>query len=183
MVGEAINRCPPGGARVIRSLAALTRREPLPLDVSRGLHKPPQVAFVDEAHCIGCTLCIQACPVDAILGAPKLMHTVLARHCTGCELCLPVCPVDCILLEPRPSRATDLVPGARRAQADDARRRFERRKLRLERERREHAQRMAARAEPKADSPAPGGDDAQARKRAIVAAALERARTRLATLR
>ncbi len=183
VAGEAINRCPPGGERVIRRLAALTGREPMPLDGSRGAHKPPQIAYVDEARCIGCTLCIQACPVDAIVGAPKLMHTVIARSCTGCELCLPACPVDCIVLEPRPWQVSALVPGARQAQANDARRRFERRNARLERERREHAERMAARAGRRAAAAAAGGDDAQARKRAIVEAALQRARTRVASLR
>jgi electron transport complex protein RnfB len=181
--GEAINRCPPGGAAVIRKLAALTGRPVVPLDVSRGVEKPRQLAFVDEARCIGCTLCIQACPVDAIVGAPKLMHTVIAADCTGCELCLPPCPVDCIVLEPRPWRPADLVPGHARLEADRARARFERRAARLERERRSHAERMAARAARRPDTGQAGAQEPQARKRAIVAAAIERARTRLADLR
>jgi electron transport complex protein RnfB len=95
--GEApINQCPPGGEAGIRALADLLGVEPLPLNPANGEEKPPRVAVIDEAACIGCTLCIQACPVDAIIGAPKLMHTVIADACTGCDLCLPPCPVDCI---------------------------------------------------------------------------------------
>ncbi|MCB1865245.1 MAG: electron transport complex subunit RsxB [Chromatiales bacterium] len=100
--GEAeINQCPPGGEATIGALAELLGREALPLNDENGEHKPPQIAVIDEETCIGCTLCIQACPVDAIVGAAKLMHTVITDECTGCELCLPPCPVDCILLLPR----------------------------------------------------------------------------------
>lgn len=91
-----LNRCPPGGQRGIHALAALLQRPPLPLDPDCGEERPLQLARIREAECIGCTKCIQACPVDAIIGAPKLMHTVIAAHCTGCELCIPPCPVDCI---------------------------------------------------------------------------------------
>jgi electron transport complex protein RnfB len=91
-----INQCPPGGEAGIRALADLLGVEPLPLNPENGVEQPPTVAVIDEAACIGCTLCIQACPVDAIVGAPKLMHTVIADVCTGCDLCLPPCPVDCI---------------------------------------------------------------------------------------
>ena len=99
--GEAdINRCPPGGDAGIRDLARLLGREPLPLNPDCGVESPLRVAVIREAECIGCTKCIQACPVDAIIGASKLMHTVLADICTGCELCLPPCPVDCIDLVP-----------------------------------------------------------------------------------
>jgi Na+-translocating ferredoxin:NAD+ oxidoreductase subunit B len=95
--GEAnINQCPPGGDAGIAKLAQLLQLPIIALDTSHGIHKPPQVAWIRESECIGCTKCIQACPVDAIIGAPKLMHTVLADLCTGCELCIPPCPVDCI---------------------------------------------------------------------------------------
>ncbi len=93
---EPINRCPPGGDRTIADLAELLGTTALPLDSSCGEQKPIQVAIIDESVCIGCTLCIHACPVDAIVGAGKLMHTVISDQCTGCELCLPPCPVDCI---------------------------------------------------------------------------------------
>ena len=96
--GEAdINLCPPGGAEGVGKLADLLGREAKPLD---GVEKPPQVALIDENTCIGCTLCIQACPVDAIVGAAKQMHTIVEPLCTGCELCLPPCPVECITMEP-----------------------------------------------------------------------------------
>jgi Na+-translocating ferredoxin:NAD+ oxidoreductase subunit B len=91
-----INRCPPGGTAVIDDLARLLARAPVPLDPSCGVTQPPAVALIDETWCIGCTLCIQACPVDAIVGAAKVMHTVIIDACTGCELCIPPCPVDCI---------------------------------------------------------------------------------------
>lgn len=96
--GEAdINLCPPGGETTIIALADLLGREPTPLE---GEEKPKLLAVIDEQICIGCTLCIQACPVDAILGAAKQMHTVIADECTGCELCVEPCPVDCISMEP-----------------------------------------------------------------------------------
>ena len=98
-LGEAINKCPPGGQETIAGLAQLLRLPVLDLDTSRG-DAPAQVAYIREAECIGCTKCIQACPVDAILGAAKHMHTVIARECTGCELCVAPCPVDCIHMVP-----------------------------------------------------------------------------------
>ncbi len=102
--GEAgINHCPPGGDEGVRRIAALLGRVPLALDPANGAHRPPQVAVIDELECIGCTKCIQACPVDAIVGASKLMHTVIASWCTGCELCLAPCPVDCIVLDDAPA--------------------------------------------------------------------------------
>jgi len=98
--GAAINRCPPGGAATLASLAALTGRPVVPLDQSLGVAGPLTVARIDEAWCIGCTLCIDACPVDAICGAPKRLHAVVAALCTGCELCIPPCPVACIQMQP-----------------------------------------------------------------------------------
>ncbi len=93
-----INRCPPGGAEGVARLAQLVGRLPLPLDPSCGAEAPRQLARIDESRCIGCALCLKACPVDAIVGAAKHMHTVIGACCTGCELCLPACPVDCIAL-------------------------------------------------------------------------------------
>lgn len=102
-----INRCPPGGEATIQALADLLDVAPKPLDEECGVEKPKTLAVIDEARCIGCTLCIQACPVDAILGAAKHMHTVIANECTGCELCVEPCPVDCIdMVETQPNPHT-----------------------------------------------------------------------------
>lgn len=99
--GEAdINQCPPGGQAVINELSDLLGVDPKPLNEEHGEHKDKTVVYIDEEICIGCTLCIQACPVDAIVGAAKLMHTVIEKECTGCDLCIPVCPVDCIYIKP-----------------------------------------------------------------------------------
>lgn len=100
--GEAeINQCPPGGQQTILELADLLGRDPLPLNPEHGEVKPEKtVVIIDEQWCIGCTLCIQACPVDAILGASKQMHTVITEECTGCDLCIPPCPTDCIYIVP-----------------------------------------------------------------------------------
>jgi Na+-translocating ferredoxin:NAD+ oxidoreductase subunit B len=97
--GAPINQCPPGGVKGVERLAAITGRQALPLNSDNGVEAPRALAVIDEAWCIGCTLCIKACPTDAILGSNKRMHTVIAPYCTGCELCIPVCPVDCIVLE------------------------------------------------------------------------------------
>jgi len=123
-----INQCPPGGDDGTRELATLAGVDYLPLDRRFGEPRPPAVAIIDESRCIGCTLCIEACPVDAIVGASKQMHTVLAHACTGCELCIAPCPVDCIDLQP-----TGAVPtrGERRDAAIQARLRFERHNERL----------------------------------------------------
>jgi len=96
--GAEINRCPPGGAQTIQHLADLLGREPMPLDSSLGTASTQRVARIDESACIGCNLCARACPVDAIVGVPQAMHTVIKAHCTGCELCLAPCPVDCIAM-------------------------------------------------------------------------------------
>ncbi len=135
--GEAsINRCPPGGSAGVAKLAALLEREPLPLDPSCGVEKPLQAALIDESRCIGCTLCIEACPVDAIIGAAKQMHTVIDALCTGCELCVAPCPVDCISLVPAAE------PDWTRERAQAARLRYEARKARLERQQAERARRL-----------------------------------------
>jgi len=99
--GEAINKCPPGGEATIQALADLLDLEPLPLDAEHGEEKVTTVAYIREDECIGCTKCIQACPVDAILGAAKQMHTVIISECTGCDLCVEPCPVDCIDMIPQ----------------------------------------------------------------------------------
>ena len=91
-----INQCPPGGVATIKILAKLLNRPFRPLNPQYGVERPPTVAFIDEQECIGCAKCLKACPVDAIIGAPKQMHTVIAEICTGCELCIEPCPVDCI---------------------------------------------------------------------------------------
>lgn len=138
--GEApINQCPPGGAAGIEKLAALLQQPVLPLNPEHGIEKPRTLARIVEADCIGCTKCIQACPVDAIVGAAKLMHTVIADDCTGCELCVPACPVDCIVLLPMPPEQMDA------AHADTARTHFQRRDARLQRERTEREAELAAR--------------------------------------
>jgi electron transport complex protein RnfB len=102
-----INQCPPGGEATIQALADLLGVDPKPLGEEFGEEKPKMVAVIDEQICIGCTLCIQACPVDAIVGAAKQMHTVIASECTGCELCIPPCPVDCIDMVEVPGTISD----------------------------------------------------------------------------
>jgi electron transport complex protein RnfB len=102
--GEAaINQCPPGGAATIAALALLLDRPALPLNPAHGVEAAPQIAWIDESRCIGCAKCLAPCPVDAIVGAAKFLHTVLVGRCTGCELCLPPCPVDCIEMRPAPA--------------------------------------------------------------------------------
>jgi len=106
--GEAqINQCPPGGAVTIDALAKLLGRAPIPLNPANGVEGPALVAQIDEERCIGCAKCLPPCPVDAIIGARKRMHTVIAADCTGCEKCLPVCPTDCITLVPRRNERQD----------------------------------------------------------------------------
>ena len=122
-----INRCPPGGDETIAALAELLQVPVVPLNARLGEHRPPSVALIDEQVCIGCTLCIQACPVDAIIGAAKLMHSVLSGECTGCDLCLPPCPVDCIEMVAAPA----LDRAQQREKALLARRRYRARETRL----------------------------------------------------
>ena len=176
--GDArLNQCPPGGAEGIRQLAALLGQPELPLDPEFGDEGPRRIVYIEEATCIGCTLCIQACPVDAIVGAPKRMHAVIEADCTGCELCLPVCPMDCIALEEASAGATGWAAWSP-AQADTARVRFAGRQARLARDAREDDARLDAIAQvpvPTGETRAEATDDP---KRAAVAAALARARTR-----
>ncbi|MGD9597660.1 MAG: RnfABCDGE type electron transport complex subunit B [Steroidobacteraceae bacterium] len=122
-----INQCPPGGARTIAALAQLLDRPALPLDPAHGAPQPERVAVIDESRCIGCAKCLPPCPVDAIVGAGRQMHTVIAALCTGCELCVAPCPVDCISMQPRPAYSPD--PPA----AEDNRRRYGARNARIER--------------------------------------------------
>lgn len=105
-----INQCPPGGAATIRALATLLQREPLPLNPANGVEGPELVAVIDEETCIGCAKCLPPCPVDAIIGARKQMHTVVTSICTGCELCIAPCPVDCITLIPRSALVDATLP-------------------------------------------------------------------------
>lgn len=198
--GEAINKCPPGGDETIAQLAQLLNLPVIPLDHERGV-APAQVAYIREAECIGCTKCIQACPVDAILGAAKMMHTVIVDECTGCDLCVAPCPVDCIELRPLPiTVSTPIVGGyardesqrlAREAKRNRARYRFEARSSRLKSEDdRRQAERLArsqrqasamearpvtgtSSSEPSAHNPAAGNDAAL--KQARIAVAMSRA--------
>jgi electron transport complex protein RnfB len=184
--GEAgINQCPPGGAEGIARLAALTGRPALPLNPAHGVEGPRAVAIIDEGWCIGCTLCIEACPTDAILGSNKLMHTVIEPYCTGCELCVPVCPVDCISMENVTGSRTGWQAWSQ-ADADQALERYSARRERLEQEAVDHQERLEAKARAKlADLPAHthGAEGAEAeRKRAVIEAALARARARRGTL-
>ncbi|KPW33950.1 Iron-sulfur cluster-binding protein [Pseudomonas coronafaciens pv. atropurpurea] len=195
--GEAINKCPPGGDETIIQLAELLAVSALPLDMARGAALA-QVAFIREAECIGCTKCIQACPVDAIVGAAKLMHTVIIEECTGCDLCVAPCPVDCIEMHPLPSAAVIPIVGglaptcdlqiARQHKRTHARRRFDSRNARLRSEQqarlaeriarsqrmeslREAAPRTAANTE---QNQRPGAAD-EALKKARIALAMSRA--------
>ncbi len=184
------NQCPPGGAEGIARLAALLGKPAIPLNSANGVERPRPLAVIDEQVCIGCTLCMQACPVDAIVGAPKQMHTVIAERCTGCDLCVPPCPVDCIALPPVTGAATGWDAWSQ-SQADTARERHNRREARLAREREAAEARAAARragsgatvavaqtveAGASVAPAAAAVEDADAKKRAIIQAALERAR-------
>ena len=162
--GQAHNRCPPGGDALIAVLAVLTRREPLPLDPAHGVAGPLAIARIDEVACIGCTLCIAACPVDAIAGGPKRRHTVVSAWCTGCALCLPPCPVACIALLPAGREWCPADATAARVRHAAYRRRAER-----------------AKAPAAATAAADTTHDAEARRTAV-AAALARARARRDTL-
>ncbi|MFJ4605948.1 electron transport complex subunit RsxB [Pseudomonas atacamensis] len=196
--GEPINKCPPGGEETIAALAELLKIPVLELDISRG-PAPPQVAFIREAECIGCTKCIQACPVDAIVGAAKLMHTVLIDECTGCDLCVAPCPVDCIEMHPLPANTIPVVGGlafdlveqrARAEKRDHARQRFERRNQRLLREEQlkqaEREARAARAAQPQVSTADPvqaALERVRAQKAANADAALKKAKVDVAMSR
>jgi electron transport complex protein RnfB len=176
-----INQCPPGGAEGVARLAGLLGRKVIPLNPIHGHDRPRPVAFIDESLCIGCTLCIQACPADAIVGAAKLMHTLVPSLCTGCDLCVAPCPVDCIVMYPVTGELTGWQAWTQ-PQADAARARHQQRAARLRREQQESEARLAARAQRAVQaSSADGTPEQQAekeRKRAIIAQAMERARAR-----
>lgn len=170
----ALNRCPPGGTATIAALAELLGQTPLALDPACGTAGPVRRAVVDEQWCIGCTLCLQVCPVDAIVGAAKQMHTVIAEECTGCELCIEPCPVDCIRLVD--AGDFPLPVNGDGSRAERARRRYQQHRRRLERTKRDAPARPACSAET-----APGGNlpsGAQAGRKAVIAAAVARARAR-----
>jgi electron transport complex protein RnfB len=179
--GEAqINQCPPGGAEGIAKLAALLGRGVLPLNPANGEERSRTAALIDESLCIGCTLCIQACPVDAIVGAPKLMHTVLLQHCTGCDLCIPPCPMDCIAmveLGEFARRGTVIIDRNAEQRAAEARSRYALHQSRAAR----HDTRLDAKARKKVIRADVGsGSHDGRRKREAIRAALERARARRA---
>ena len=173
----AINQCPPGGAEGVRRLAALTGQPERPLNPANGLEGPRGVAWIDEDWCIGCTLCIAACPVDCIVGTHKRMHTVIETDCTGCELCVPACPVDCIHMENVSAQRTGWAAWSAE-QAESARMRYA-----ATQQRRQHAPGLAD-APQAGNASVPATGDAGAapdtapdeRKRALIEAALARAR-------
>jgi len=188
--GEAdFNQCPPGGAQGVQRLATILQRPEKPLNTEFGLEGPRSVAFVDEAWCIGCTLCLDACPTDAIFGTNKRMHTVIEAYCTGCELCLPVCPVDCIKLETVGASPSDANPSPPTgwnawspAQADTARQRYAVATARRASTKAAHHATKAAQAQEKlADLAAHSRISDPAvldHKKAVISAAMERARQR-----
>jgi electron transport complex protein RnfB len=185
--GDAdINQCAPGGAAGIRNLARLLGRAEKPLNPANGTETPRVAALIDESRCIGCMLCIEACPVDAIIGTAKRMHTVLTEFCTGCDLCLAPCPVDCIdmvELEPLAQRgnrhAAALATQSVEEMATLARERFGFHEFRVARAQEERSQRLAKKARDKLAhlEQLPGSHDID-RKKAAVQAAIERARAR-----
>ena len=180
--GEAgINQCPPGGAEGVQRLAAITGLPATAIDPTFGQEGPRSVVFIDEAWCIGCTLCIDACPTDAIMGVAKRMHTVIEPRCTGCELCVPACPVDCIAMENASGKRTGWNAWSA-AQADAAREQYRVRTLRRERELAEDEGRCEQTAQASlaesAETASGAGEAALAKKKQVVEAALARARGR-----
>lgn len=180
--GDAnINQCPPGGAEGIARLARITGKQVLALNPDYGQEVPRTVAFVDENWCIGCTLCINACPTDAIVGSNKRMHTVIEKYCTGCELCIPVCPVDCIHLENISEEATGWSAWSA-PQADEARQRYAARQLRQQRESEAHARQQEEKVRDKLTDLAEHSQitdpELLDKKRKLIEAALARAKER-----
>jgi Na+-translocating ferredoxin:NAD+ oxidoreductase subunit B len=180
--GEAdINQCPPGGAEGVARLAAIMGLTAKPLNADHGVEAPRSMMFIDEDWCIGCTLCIKACPVDAIMGSNKLMHTVIESYCTGCELCLPVCPVDCILVENASGSATGWAAWSQ-AQADHARERYSFKSFRRKRDEGENDKRLEEKAVMKLADLEQHSQHTDAavldKKRAVIEAALARARAK-----
>jgi electron transport complex protein RnfB len=177
----AINQCPPGGAEGIARLAKITGQPALPLNPEHGFEGPRSVAIIDEAWCIGCTLCIEACPTDAVLGSNKLMHTIIEPFCTGCELCLPVCPVDCISLEVVSGERTGWQAWSDQ-EAQQARTRYAARQARLADAAKKHTDRQTDELHDKLSDlgahTKPADDAGMARKKAIIEAALARARAK-----
>jgi Na+-translocating ferredoxin:NAD+ oxidoreductase subunit B len=171
-----INRCPPGGAEGVARLAAITGHAVVPLSVEHGVEGPRAVAFIDEAWCIGCTLCIKACPTDAIVGSNKMMHTVIEPYCTGCELCIPACPVDCIQLENVSGTATGWSAWSAPL-AQQARLRYQTHRVRMPLDDLEDA---LADTTPAVDTGVETKPDAAAARQAAISAAMERARQRRA---
>lgn len=176
-----INQCPPGGAEGVLRLAAVTGRAAKALNPDHGLETPRSVAWIDEAWCIGCTLCIKACPVDAIVGSNKRMHTVIEPYCTGCELCLPVCPVDCIELENASGQSTGWAAWSQE-QADQTRNRYVFYSYRRKRDEGENAKRLEEKARLKLSDLATHSQHTDPvildQKRAVIEAALARARAK-----
>jgi Na+-translocating ferredoxin:NAD+ oxidoreductase subunit B len=177
--GEAdINQCPPGGAEGVARLASITQQVARPLNDNNGIEGPVTVAIIDEAWCIGCTLCIKACPVDAIVGTNKAMHTVIESACTGCELCIPACPVDCISLDSVSGERTGWQAWSA-VQADTALARYTARQARLKLEETEHNERLEAKAKHKLADLGAASQHTDAAvldsKRAVIEAALARA--------
>jgi electron transport complex protein RnfB len=179
-----INQCPPGGQQGVAWLADLTGQPVVPLNPIHGVEGPRSVAFIDEDWCIGCTLCISACPTDAILGSNKQMHAVIEAHCTGCELCLPVCPVDCIQLENVSGQATGWDAWSK-SLADNARTRYDFYSFRRNRDEGEAEKRLKEKAQLKLSDLAAHSKhtdpDILAKKRTVIEAALARARAKRTT--
>jgi electron transport complex protein RnfB len=177
--GEAEhNRCPPGGAEGIRRLASILQKPILTLDEHHGFERPRPLAVINPKECIGCTLCIKACPVDAIVGAAKQLHVVINDRCTGCDLCVPPCPVDCITMVPVTGERTGWEAWSVQ-EAQQSRMHYDTRKNRLEREKRDLLKRQTAKAQAKLKSVSTDPEADNARKKAIIEAAIARAKERL----